>query len=394
VKRILIVLLVGMILATSYVQAAPPDPLGASSPSPDWQIIRSPNFIYYLRDPSIQPAVEELSRQDEEFRSFLSQTFQVTVTLYPIQTYIFTDWQTALQENLRLPETAIWNIYEQGVFERTNAQSLLVRRLVADSASFIHSGVMTSLQYRFRGQDPHVPALLYRAMGELQPPEKMMFQPYSQHALVTYASFLTFLEDRYGATKLKDLMYGVRSEVYYGSGRTGEFEKTWLFLDEVQRIYGRKLEDLSQDWLAFLAPMQAPSNIDPKMYYEISQYLNTVGMNYYRWQDFPNFFELMSDTALLYYWFDRLDLEKSQIYYQRLLEGDAQGQWVVNAPTRYAIGGGIGLGVIVLAIIGYFIWKSWRRGRQMRALAKAAQQEQSAFSEFLGDRTKEPPAQQ
>ncbi len=167
----------------------PPDPIGASSPSPDWQSIRSPNFIYYFRDPSIQQAVEGLSGQDEEFLGFLSRTFQVTAPISPIQTYIFTDWKSALQENLRLPETAIWNVYEQGVFERTNAQSLLVRQLVADSASVVHSGVMTSLQYQFRGQDPHAPALLYRALGELQPPEKMMFQPYSQHALVTYASF-------------------------------------------------------------------------------------------------------------------------------------------------------------------------------------------------------------
>ena len=393
-KKILIGLMFGLILGTSFVQATPPDPIGASSPSPDWQSIRSQNFIYYFRDPSIQPAVEGLSSQDEEFLSFLSRTFQVTATISPIQTYIFTDWKSALQENLRLPETAIWNIYEQGVFERTNAQSLLVRQLVADSASFVHSGVITSLQYRFRGQDPHVPALLYRALGELQPPEKIMFQPYSQHAVVTYASFLTFLENQYGAVKLKELMYSVRSEVYYGLGRTGEFEKTWLFLDEVQRIYGRKLEDLSKDWLAFLAPMQSPSSIDPKVYYDISQYLNTAGFNYYRWQDFPNFFELMSDTALLYYWFDRLDLEKSQFYHQQLLEGDAQGQWAVDTPTRYAIGGGIGFGVIVFGIIGYFIWKSWRRGQQMRALAKAAKQEQSAFSEFLGERTKEPPAKQ
>jgi hypothetical protein len=360
-------------------------PSAGVSAAEGWQSFSLPHQALYYRDPAIKEKVEAFAQENEHFFALLRSTFPNSKEAEPVESYVFTDWNSALEGNLQLPESTIWNVFEEGVFERYTEQSLLFRRAVANSVDFLHNAVLNLLRMRQRGQNPHDPALLLLQVKKLDSPEVMMYRPTSQMALATFTSFLTYLLDKEGPDKLQTLLTSLNDANYFFIDRGGgEGRNTHLFLETIAALYGRPLEDLSAEWRKALEKMGPPSvPLDPVRYSEAMQYVNVVGLRFYNWQDLYNFPALMRDMAQLFYYFDRLDLARSEPLIQRIEMEQAEGQWEAGRATRALVWGTAGVGLLLLGVIVWLIYRDYQRQQRIRQFLATHPTDQKGFDRFL-----------
>jgi hypothetical protein len=357
-----------------------------------WQSFSLPHQVLFYRDPALQEKVEAFAQENEQFLALVQSTFPNSKEVDPVESYIFTDWTGALQGNLQLPESTVWNVYEEGVFERYAEQSLLFRRAVASSVDFLHNGALNLLRMRQRGQNPHDPALLLLQVKQLDPPEVMMYRPTSQMAQATFTSFLTFLLDKEGSAKLQTLLTSLNDANYFFIDRGGgEGRNTHLFPQTIAAIYGRPLEDLSAEWRKALEEMSPASlSLDPVRYSEAMQYVNVVGLRYYQWQDLYNFPALMRDMTQLFYYFDRLDLARSEPLIQKIEMEQAEGQWEAGRTTRAIIWSAVGVALLLLGAIVWLLYRDYRRRQRIRQFLATHPTDQKGFDLFLHDQLGKP----
>ncbi len=316
-----------------------------------------------------------MAAENESFLSFIRSTMTCTQEMGTIHSYIFTSWLSALHENFNLPVEAVWNIYEEGIFERSNEKSLMVRKLVGNSASFLQNGLMSMLLLSFRGLNPHLPSQLYFAVGDFVLPEELMFRQSAQQSIATAASFLAYLLENYGPLKLTELLDRVNDENYF------------VFPEALEAIYGRKILTLSSEWKNYLVERADPlSDEFVQEFFEISQFVNVASLRFFAWQDYVNFGDIMRDVGLLYYHFERFDVEKSRLYMERLKKDEEHGQWVADRPKRIATWSGIGVGVILAGLLGFYFYKLNQRRKARMAFIASLKPQQEAFEEFLKEK--------
>ncbi len=367
-------------------------PSAGVSAAEGWQSFSLPHQVLYYRDPALKEKVEAFAQENEQFFTMLRSTFPSSREVDPVESYIFTNWISALEGNLQLPESTVWNVFEEGVFERYTEQSLLFRRAVANSVDFLHNGVLNLLRMRLRGQNPHDAALLLLQVKQLDPPEIMMYRPTSQMALATFTSFLTFLLDKEGPEKLQALLSSLNDANFFYIDRSGgEGRNTHLFPETIAALYGRPLEVLSAEWRKALEEMGPPSvPLDPVQYSEAMQYVNVVGLRFYQWQDLHNFPDLMRDMAQLFYYFDRLDLARSGPLIQQIELEQAEGQWEAGATTRAIVWGAVGVGVLLIGAIAWLLYRDYQRRLRIRQFLAAHPTDQVGFDRFLQEQLGKP----
>jgi hypothetical protein len=372
-----VVLLVGLQLSSF----APPLALGVEG----WQSYRSTHLTLFYRDSSLQKQVKAFAQENEDFLQYMLRTFTTTKEIEPVDSYIFSDWTSALRENMQLPEAAVWNVYEEGVFERYSEESLVFRRIVANSVDFLHSSVLNLLRMRLRGQNPHDPALLLLKTKNLDPPEMMMYRPTSQYALATFTSFFSYLLDTYGAGKLQSLLLSLNDANYFFIDRSGgEGRNTALFPQNIASFYGKSLQELSQDWLMVLNGMPGPTlALEPQRYHSALDFVNVVGLRFYQWQDYETFPSLMRDMAQLFYYFDRLDLAKSETLIQQIKQEEAEGAWATGRTTRTIIWVSVGVLVLLVGFIALLLYRDYLRRKKLLAFLNTHPNDQEGFSRFL-----------
>lgn len=341
-----------------------------------WQSYKSEHFIFYYKDTEIKGDIERLATENENFLSFLRSTMSCTRELETIHSYIFPSWPSALRENFNLPEEAVWNIYEEGVFERSNEKSLMVRKLVGDSVSFLQNGLMSMLLLSFRGLDPHLPAQLYFSVGDFVLPEELMFRQSAQQSIATSASFLAYLLENYGPSKLAELLNRLNDESYF------------TFPEALERTYGKKILTLSSDWKTYLQmrAWSSPKEYTAQEFYEVSQFVNVASLRFFIWQDYINFGDIMKDVGLLYYYFERLDIKNSRIYMERLKEDEEYGQWEADRPKRIVMWSGIGVGVLLIGLFVLYLRKLNQRRKARIAFIASLKPQQEAFDQFLKEK--------
>ncbi|MEI6510076.1 MAG: hypothetical protein WCO14_03920 [bacterium] len=357
-----------------------------------WQSFSLPHQVLYYRDPAIKEQVEAFAQSNEQFLTSLRSTFPNSKEVDLVESYVFTDWTSALEGNLQLPESTVWNVFEEGVFERYTEQSLLFRRAVANSVDFLHNGALNLLRMRQRGQNPHDSALLLLQVKQLDPPEMMMYRPTSQMALATFTSFLTYLLDTEGPEKLQTLLSSLNDANYFFIDRGGgEGRNTHLFPQTIAALYGRPLEDLSAEWRKALESMGPPSvPLDPVRYSEAMQYVNVVGLRFYQWQDLYNFPALMRDMAQLFYYFDRLDLARSEPLIQQIELEQAEGLWEAGRTTRGIVWGAAGVGLLLLGAIAWLLYRDYQRRQKIRQFLATHPTDQKGFDLFLEEQLGKP----
>jgi hypothetical protein len=343
----------------------------------------SAHFRFYFDDPSLKDRVSALAEERESFFQFLKGFFPQAKDPEKINCFIYSSWEQAYEQSAQLKEDFVYNVYEEGIFQRSEDIALLIKLSLGESASFLQNGLIKLLWDRFRGIDPHTSTLLLLKENQFYTPYEMMYRPYSIYATCTFSSFLSFLWEKYGQEKLLLLLAGIKDYMLLKG-------QSYLIPKTIQQIYGKDIDKLTQEWKAYLLALSPPA-MDSRSYAVVAEFINRAGSQFFLWMDFPNFTEILHDYGILNYYFDNFDTENASLWLKRI-EGDisrSERTWKsLRDPGTYLMWGGIGLGGILLLIAIYFIIMGQINKRRVLALRRQRNREEKNYNEFLEKKLK------
>ncbi|MCR4432600.1 MAG: hypothetical protein NUV70_00955 [Caldiserica bacterium] len=343
----------------------------------------SAHFRFYFDDPSLKEKVSALAEERESFFQFLKGLFPQAKDPGKIDCQIYTSWEEAYEKSAKLKEGFVYNIYQEGIFIRSEDIALMVKISLGESASFLQSGLVKLLWDQFRGLSPHSSTLLLLKENRFFTPYDMMYRPYSLYATCTFSSFLAFLWEKYGQEKLLQLLAGIK-DYMLSKGQSYLIPKT------IQQVYGKSIDQLTQEWKAYLLTLPQPP-FDSKSYAAAAEFINRAGAEFYLWMDFPNFVEILKNYGTLYFYFDSFDMEKTSLWLERTEEIVTRSEkaWKsLRNPGTYLIWGGIALGIILFGVALYFIIMGQINKRKVLALRQKRDKEEKNYEEFLEKRLK------
>ncbi|MGB9552929.1 MAG: hypothetical protein ACPL7L_00925, partial [bacterium] len=214
-------------------------------------------------------------------------------------------------------------------------------------------------------------------------PYDMIYRPYSVYATCTFASFLSFLWERYGTERLIQLLTGIK-DYMLSKGQS------YLIPRTIQQIYGKSIDQLTQEWKAFLQTL-SPPDIDYRSYAQAAEFINKAGAEFFLWMDFPNFVEILKNYGTLYYYFDNFDMENTSIWLKRTqdLVTSSERAWEsLRNPATYFLWGGIILGTVLFIILLYLVVRGQINKRKILALRRQRAKEEKEFQEYFEKRLK------
>ncbi|MEI6308382.1 MAG: hypothetical protein WCP58_01915, partial [bacterium] len=85
----------------------------------------------------------------------------------------------------------------------------------------------------------------------------------------------------------------------------------------------------------------------------------------------------------LFYYFDRLDLARSEPLIQRIEMEQAEGQWEAGRATRALVWGTAGVGLLLLGVIVWLIYRDYQRQQRIRQFLATHPTDQKGFDRFL-----------
>jgi len=358
----------------------------SASPNGSWAQefnLETPHFRFFFNDQSLEDKVSSLGRERESFIQFVLNLFPQARDPGEINCQIYTSWQEAYEESAKLKEDFVYNVYQDGLFLRSEDIALIVKKSIGESASFLQSGLVKLLWDKFRGFSPHTSALLLLENNQFFTPYDMIYRPYSIYATCTFASFLSFLWENYGTDKTIQLLKGVK-DYMLSKGQS------YLIPRTIQQIYGKSIDQLTQEWKAFLQTLPPP-NIDSNSYAEAAEFINKAGAEFFLWMDFPNFVEILKDYGTLYYYFDSFDMEKTSIWLKRTqdLVSSSERAWKsLRNPATYFLWGGITLGAVLFLVALYFIVMGQINKKKILSLRKERAEEEKKFQEYFEKKLK------
>jgi len=334
-------------LLVLFLGLGPLSALGA-----EWSVYHSNYFLFYYQDEHLGPEIQEYASESEKFIQFALQRLgALTFTPTPVECYIVTSFAQGMKNP---PKGSLYNFYAEGIFLFNFPESALFQQIIGPGSEMIGSSYFTVLRQCYRGQDPHTGALLYLKLQPLQLPslEEILANPNDFRANDLFLSFIAWLEERFGPDKLLKLHSLL------------EDNQPSSLNEKLLEIYGQDLKAMSSAWMDFLKEtlQNHPLTLDAELYQglnqglkEIAQSTNLAREN----QDFQeNFFKLANLSS---YYLARLDLQKSQFYYQKLQQLLEEKKTEKEREARSWVYSLVGIGVILIltfiALVGIYVYR-------------------------------------